>query len=581
MNGCNPRRGWGAGLLGLCLWSSLAVADPPPAGTALPGNQRERRDDNLPRPRREENGKDAKSYADIEAKLPQPAPSILPPDANAITLNCVLRLAGVENPEINIARQRVVGAEALRLLAYAQLLPNLNVGTNYDAHTGPLQQSDGNILKVNREALYLGLGAGAIAAGTVNIPGLLWAGNPGAGIFDLLAARQFVQVRQFESLAVRNQILLRVADAYLDTLRAEGRRSIAVKNQQEAHEVARLSAINAAAGQRKESDANRAAAELANRNDLIVEAENEMMVASARLAQLLNLPPTIQLHPVDGYNVAMQIVPEDIPLGGLIYTAINRRPELAARQAAIRAANNILRSAKVLPFSPNVWGGFSAGTFGGGSNLASGFGFPESRFGNMAPRDDVDVILYWTAQNMGLGNWAKIKLRLSERRITELEFVRDLNMVRNDVARAYAGIHARFAQMSIAATSVKSAEGAYKEDYKRIFTTDTGLPIELLNSFRLLAAGRYNYFDAVVNYDRAQFAMYVALGQPPADVLAHAMPPELVPPPAPAPPLPFCTAGNGGACGNNCGVANVGQTPPAVLPAVTEPKANTTTQPQP
>ena len=66
--------------------------------------------------------------------------------------------------------------------------------------------------------------------------------------------------------------------------------------------------------------------------------------------------------------------------------------------------------------------------------------------------------------------------------------------------------------------------------------------IELLNSFRLLAAGRMEWLDAVVNYDTAQFALYVALGQPPPDKFAHEIPSnDLMPTtPAPAPPLPGC-----------------------------------------
>ena len=43
------------------------------------------------------------------------------------------------------------------------------------------------------------------------------------------------------------------------------------------------------------------------------------------------------------------------------------------------------------------------------------------------------------------------------------------------------------------------------------------LPIELLNSFELLAEARLDYIDAIIDYNESQFAMYVALGQPPAD----------------------------------------------------------------
>ncbi len=157
--------------------------------------------------------------------------------------------------------------------------------------------------------------------------------------------------------------------------------------------------------------------------------------------------------------------------------------------------------------------------------------------------------MFWTAQNAGVGNWAQIRIRRNEMRVTELELLRDLNRVRSEVAIAYAGTHARYAQIGIAERGVESSMKSYKEDYGRIFG-NLGLPIELLNSFDLLAAARYQYLDSVVDYDKAQFALYVALGQPPAYSLAREVPADLVPVPAPAPPLPACVGPNG-ACAAN------------------------------
>src|SRR5262245_58930901 len=73
-----------------------------------------------------------------------------------IDLGGALRLAGVENLDILMARERVEQAVAVRQLAAAQVLPNLNGGLNVDVHTGPLQQACGNILKVNRDSMYVG-----------------------------------------------------------------------------------------------------------------------------------------------------------------------------------------------------------------------------------------------------------------------------------------------------------------------------------------------------------------------------------------------------------------------------------------
>jgi outer membrane protein TolC len=177
-------------------------------------------------------------------------------------------------------------------------------------------------------------------------------------------------------------------------------------------------------------------------------------------------------------------------------------------------------------------------------------GFAESRFGSFGARDDIDVVMFWTAQNMGLGNLGKIRVRRVGQQIAELEFIRELNRVRNDVATSFAQIHARFAQIDIARRGVESASASYTEDMGRVRNI-LGLPIELLDSFRLLADGRLAYLDAVTDYDKAQFALYVALGQPPPKDLAQAVPTDLVPPPPPSKPLPACVP-PGGPDGQPC-----------------------------
>src|SRR5580692_1603757 len=74
--------------------------------------------------------------------LPGPGPkTILDPTEAPIDLGTALKMAGVENPELLLARERVAQAVAERQLAVAQLLPDMNLGTNFDTHNGVLQQS--------------------------------------------------------------------------------------------------------------------------------------------------------------------------------------------------------------------------------------------------------------------------------------------------------------------------------------------------------------------------------------------------------------------------------------------------------
>lgn len=509
-------------VVGLCGSSGTALAQPPKDGAPKTGEA-------LPQPR---------PVAPAQEPL-APTNSILDNQARPIDLASALELAGVQNPEILLARERVVEAVAVRQLAAAQMLPSINLGTNFDNHNGPLQRSTGQILKVNRGSLYLGLGAGAVGAGTVNIPGVVWDGNLSQVIFASLVSRQVVRQRDFASVAIRNDVLLRVAAAYLELLRAEGRRVIAIQNRDEAREVARITANYAKAGQGRQADADRAATELEQRDADVLQAEGEVLTTSARLAQLLDLDPSIRLHVIDSWVVPAPIVPDPIPLPELIAIALTLRPELRERQAAIRAALLELQGTKLLPFSPNIALGYSAGTFGGGSNLvaegipqADGSILRQPRFDSFGARQDFDAVLYWSARNLGVGNLALVRLAQSNLRSDQLREVEVLDRVRAEVAAAYARTHARFAQIGTGERAVQSGQRAFQEDLNRTRNRE-GLPIEVLDSLRLLGRSRYAYLDAIVDYNRAQFELYVALGQPPANCLARPIPPSLVPPPEP------------------------------------------------
>lgn len=517
------RRFWGrvvAGLIGTGL-ATAAVAQPP----AGPPQKKAATEDKVPAPRLVEAG---------------PPETILQPGESPMDLGTALRLAGIENPELLLARSRVSEVVALRQLAAAQLLPNLNLGTNYDLHRGPLQQSNGNILNVNRDAMYVGLGAAAIAAGTVNIPGLNYNLNVGEAWYGFLASRQRVTTARAVADAVRNDVLLRVSLAYLDLLRFDARRVIAVKNRGEAAETARLTAVYAQQGQGRQADADRAVVELRKRDAELTQAEGDTLTASARLAQLLNLDPSTRLKPIDGWVVPAPIVPDPIPLPELLAIALLQRPELAARRSEVQTSLYELSLAKVLPFSPNVIMGFSAGGFGGGSNLVSspegfvagnGQRIMAPRFSSLDGRSDFDVVVFWTFRNMGVGNLALVRAadsRVRQMRLRELE---TLNTVRAEVAEAKARVDARFLQIDAAEKAVRASTSAYTADTARI-KGGQGFPLELVDSLRLLTRSRYEYLDAIIDYNRAQFQLWVALGRPPANALARPVPADLVPPPA-------------------------------------------------
>jgi outer membrane protein TolC len=153
------------------------------------------------------------------------------------------------------------------------------------------------------------------------------------------------------------------------------------------------------------------------------------------------------------------------------------------------------------------------------------------RFGDFDGRSDFDVAVFWSFRNLGVGNVALIKAadsRVKQSRLRELE---TLNLVRAQVAEAHALVASQFLQIDAAEKAVGLAQKAFSQDYDRIKGGPPAVPLEAVDSMRLLARSRYEYLDSIIDYNRAQFQLWVALGRPPANCLARPVPADLVPPP--------------------------------------------------
>ena len=175
------------------------------------------------------------------------------------------------------------------------------------------------------------------------------------------------------------------------------------------------------------------------------------------------------------------------------------------------------------PFSPNVLVGFSAGTYGGGSNLAAESTPPDPRFGAFSGRNDFDAVMYWTLQNLGYGNKALIDATRARLRQSDYQQLIVLNRARADVAEAYALSRARYAQIGTNELATRIGQTGFREDLNRTRNRE-GLPIETLNNLRLWARALTDYVNSIVDFNEAQVALYVALGQPRADMLARPVP---------------------------------------------------------
>jgi outer membrane protein TolC len=439
-----------------------------------------------------------------------PATPAIPPPAQTMPLDLseALGLAGAENPTIAIARTAVEAALAEQLQARALLLPNLNAGTNYDYHAGVLQSSFGAIREVDRQALDVGAGTGAVGAGTIPVPGVQLYGAVTDAIYAPRIANKVLATRQFDASATNNNVLLDVGVLYYALIGAEARLAAVHQSETDLEIVVKLTADHAAQGQGREADADRARSEALLLHQEELRAQEEVAVASARLAQLLNIDPSTRLVSRQGPGQQLMLVNLEQPVDKLIETALRYRPELAARSAAIQASQERYHEEQARPFLPTLLVGYSAGGFGGGSNLALSF------FGNFGSRSDVDAVAFWTWQDLGLGNLALQRRRRAEMRQAEADQLETINTIRNQVAESLAQATASQRKLSLIQRQLERAGDGVQRDLQRVRGL-AGLPIEVLNSVRLLSKAREDYVLALTQFNQAQLRLFVSLGQPP------------------------------------------------------------------
>jgi hypothetical protein len=161
----------------------------------------------------------------------------------------------------------------------------------------------------------------------------------------------------------------------------------------------------------------------------------------------------------------------------------------------------------------NPAGTLAGGTFGGGINDQV------SRFG---ARSDFDIQVLWQLDNLGFGNSARVRERRAEHELAILESLRLQDRVAAEIAQAHA-------QAEDAAARVKDAEAGLKDAVDSVNQNFEGLkqtkrvgnllilvirPQEAAAAVQALSLAYADSYLAIGDFNRAQFRLYRALGQP-------------------------------------------------------------------
>jgi outer membrane protein TolC len=419
-----------------------------------------------------------------------------------VSLVAVLEAVDRDNPLVNAARHRVDEAYAAWSRAEALWLPSIRTGANYNKHDGRIQDVVGGNIVTNRNAVYGGLGASAVGAGSPAIPGVFANVHTADAWFQPKIASQAAAARRAGAESAANAQMLEAALAYGELLRAEQERAAWRELTAQAERLVELTESYAKTGQGLAADFDRAATELALRRNEALRAAEASRVASARLAQLMRLDPTLPLEPQEPGLAALHLVAADEPAGHLIATALMSRPEVRENQALVAEAVGRLQRERWAPLMPSVLLGVSQGGFGAGLN---------GDFERFGGRFDADIAAWWEVRNLGLGERAarhESQARLQQARWREIAV---MDQIAREVVEARTRVVSRREQLDIARRAVELADASRRKNLDRIENGE-GLPIECLQSLQALAQAQREHIRVIADYNAAQFALLWAIG---------------------------------------------------------------------
>lgn len=408
-----------------------------------------------------------------------------------IDLTTTLRLAGANNLEIRIARERLAEAKADADSARDRLYPWVTLQISARQHENNIQAVDGKLLDADKRSLAAGIGLNT-----------QW--DFGEIYYQQLAAKQRARAEDAGLATQRLTTTTAAALAYYDLLRAASladiaKDALALSTRHQSQLESAASAGLAFAG-----DVQRVATQRARNEALLQQARENARTASVRLADILRLDPTIEFVPAPAELVATILVPTDTDLATLIARALATRPELTqadARLSAIRELHNAVRTA---PLIPTLSAQANVGGLGGDAGLGSwSHGFDSS--------NDYGIGLSWRVGPGGL--FDRNRVRSSEARLRrgalELELVQD--QIRRQVVEQHIRAQSLSAQLASFRAALEAAEKTARLSRERREQAVGGVLEDLLAEQELTQARR-DYVTAVALFNQAEHSLLRALG---------------------------------------------------------------------
>lgn len=355
-------------------------------------------------------------------------------------------------------------------------------------------------------------------------------------IFQPLATRQDLNARRWDIQTAKNDVLFEVARSYFNVHRFRGQYAGALYTVAEGRKL--IAAIEALSHDLVPAvEIDRARNLVAFLEQRAVSSRENWRVSSADLTQVLRLDPRAVCEPLEPDHLQITLISANRPLDELMAIALGNRPELAALEAQVKAAQVRIRQEKMRPLLPSIlltgWQ-----TPGGMVPQASIFGTGRgSKFNEFSFRDDISAQIAWQLDGFGLGNMALVKRRRAEESQAIARLMQTQDAIAAEITTAQAEVQSAAARVVQAERSLRSGWVTYQRNFEGLGQTRRFgdvleliyRPQEVVYALKLLHVAFSEYFNTVADYNTAQFLFFHALGYPAREIAYRRPPGEILP----------------------------------------------------
>ncbi len=410
------------------------------------------------------------------------------PAPTPVDLDAVFRLAGENNAQIALAREKVHQSQVESDLAAKAWLPKVTAGVGYYRHEGGIQNQDGTLTRSSFGALYPGVD-------------LHTAFDVREATFNRIDAERKRWQQQGELTRVNDEQLLQAAETYVDLLAARSGASVAKELEESERKLLQRAKDLEKVGGKVLAES--VAAELAGTSQAEARLRQQGDAASAKLAYLLGIDPQCPMVPVDEGLAPISVVDATPAASALVAEALSHGPgvhELQELLAAIDCGMAELEGPK--KFLPTLDLCVGEGAFGAGPDSSLTW---DNRF-------DVGVQARWDLMELFKAKDEK-RLAESKRRQVELTYDDLRGKLTLGVVEAREAILSGRTQIEQASEQVRRASESYRLNDLRLKQNAPGATVtDVVQSLRGLEQAHFNYITSVSAYNKAQVRLLLLLG---------------------------------------------------------------------